>query len=163
MRLTVPSPEGWHCCLVGRYDCLLINIKVASNHVPTTNALPPFACWRFPISKGASESAASWRPQQQDKEQPRSPTTFFSALAGMWLCKYTHMILAKPEKPPKSLAVCGHYTLSKIPSQFQAWELIQPYAYVPHCTHHLRYWYYQSLSYHFFHLILNTWVNKINQ
>ena len=144
MRLTVPSPERWHWCSIGTYDCL-INIKVASNHVPTLmlSHLSSYMCWRFPRSKGGSERAASRRPESshssRDKEQPGSPAPSLQHLQECDCVEYTHVIFTKPENLQNPLRSMATTPLSKIPSQFQAWEPIQPCTYGSRCTHCLRY------------------------
>lgn len=127
------------------YIWLLINIKVASNHMPTLmfSHLSPHMCQRFPSSKGGSEGAASRRPELShcsgDKEQPGSPAPSLQHLQECSCVEYTCMILTKPENLQNPWQSMATTPLSKIPSQFQAWEPVHLCTYVSHCTHHLRY------------------------
>lgn len=112
-RLTVPSP-CW--CSVGMYVCLLINIKVASNHVPTlifshvtsfSYVLEISKKQRWPRESG---TPGPWmKPQQQGQRAAGVTSNSPPALAGMRSCGIHPHDFNGARKPPKSLAVRGHY------------------------------------------------------
>lgn len=157
MRLTVTSSERWHWCLVGTYDCLLINIKVATSHMPALMFLHLSFICAGDFQEG---KVAQWeqRPGGLNQASPAGQraawVTFPLALAGMWLCGIHPHYFHKARKPSKSSAVCGHYT--QLHPNSKPGDLFNPCTYVFYCTHHLRYYCYQCLSYHFFHLTLNS-------
>lgn len=127
MRLTVTSSERWHWCLVGTYDCLLINIKVATSHMPAPmfSHLSSYMCWRFPRRKGSSVRAASWRSESSLTSRAESSLGHLpSSTCRNVIVWNTSALFSQSQKTFKILS--SLWPLHTTPSQFWAWGPVQP-------------------------------------